>query len=104
MKILAISKLRSGVTPKDVQPHFHTEVQRSWELYKSGQLREFYSRADEQIGIVFVFECETVAEAKELVSALPMAEANLIEFDLIPLGPMKTLEALFAKQKHSTTE
>lgn len=97
MKILAVSRLRGKVEPKDLQPHIQNEVRQSWELYKKDQLREFYSRADGKIGIVFVFECETIAEAEELINTMPMVAASLIEFELIPLAPMKTLEALFAK-------
>jgi hypothetical protein len=50
-------------------------------------VREFYLRADDQPGVVLVFECEDLTEAERLVAALPMVEAGLLNFEVIPLRP-----------------
>ena len=46
--------------------------------------------------MVFAFECEDVAQAGALVNTFPMVKAGVIDFDLIPVGPLLPLEALFA--------
>jgi hypothetical protein len=52
-------------------------------------------RADHQPGAVLVFECDDVTEAERLVATLPMAEAGLLNFALIPLRPFMGFRALF---------
>ena len=96
MKVFAISKLLSGATFEDIQPHIFAEARNAWRLYKGGRLREYYLRADDEPGVVFAFECEDVAQARALVNTFPMVKAGVIDFDLIPVGPLLSLEALFA--------
>jgi hypothetical protein len=55
----------------------------------------FYLRADQQPGAVLVLECADVMEAKRLVAALPIAEAGLLDFELIPLRPYMGFRQLF---------
>lgn len=96
MKILALSRRQPGVTTEQLQPHQVTEAQRVWQLHKDGLFREMYFRRDRP-GAVVVLECATEAEARAALATLPMVEAGLIDFDVIPLGPFLPLEHLFAK-------
>jgi hypothetical protein len=66
-----------------------------WEQYETDQVREFYLRADHQPGAVLVLECADVMEAERLVAALPIAEAGLLDFELIPLRPYMGFRQLF---------
>jgi hypothetical protein len=50
-------------------------------------VREFYLRANHQLGLVLVMECDDVTEAERLVAALPISEAELLNFEVIPLRP-----------------
>src|ERR671938_666846 len=91
-----LSTLLSGATFEDIQPHISAEARNAWRLYKGGQLREYYLRADDEPGVLFAFECEDVAQAGTLVNTFPMVKAGVIDFDLIPVGPLLSLDALFA--------
>ena len=45
-------------------------------------------------------ECADVEEARQILSALPLVRAGLIDFHLIvPLGPFMPFAALFAEEK-----
>jgi hypothetical protein len=66
-----------------------------WERYEIDQVREFYLRADHQPGVVLVFECDDMTEVEQLVAALPMVEASLLEFEVIPLRPYIGFRELF---------
>lgn len=96
MKILAISKLPPGITIKDLQRHQVAEAEKAWQLYTSSLFREIYYRTD-QPGAVVILECVDVEEAKAVLGTLPMVDASVLDFDIIPLGPFLSLEKLFSK-------
>jgi hypothetical protein len=87
VKVLAIGHARSGISWEHIALYVGEEARRVWELYESDRVREFYLRADDQPGVVLVFECEDVTEAERLVAALPMVEAGLLNFEVIPVRP-----------------
>ncbi len=95
MKVLAIGRTRSGIGWKDIAPYVREEARHVWELYESSRLREYYLRADDQPGVVLVFECDDLAEAERLVAALPVLEAGVLDFEVIPLRPYVGLRRLF---------
>jgi hypothetical protein len=95
MKVLAVGHARGGVKWKDIAPYVGDEARNMWEVYESDQLREFYLRADHLPGVVLVFECDDVTEAERLVAALPIAEAGLLDFEVIPLRPYIGFRELF---------
>ncbi|ADN63415.1 hypothetical protein XFLM_07515 [Xylella fastidiosa subsp. fastidiosa GB514] len=47
-------------------------------------------------GVVIIVEAESADAARKSLSKFPLAEAGLIGWDVIPLGPFVNLEALFA--------
>ena len=94
MKILAIEKESGGKTAEDFQPYLETEALRVWELYKKGVIREIYFQAD-QTSAVLILECENLEVAKKILSTLPLVQADLINFNLIPLAPYPGFERLF---------
>ena len=96
MKILALSRRLPGTTTEQLQPHQLTEARQVWQLHKAGVFREMYFRQDRP-GAVVVLECASVEEARRALGTLPMVEAGLLDFDVIPLGPFLPLENLFAK-------
>ncbi len=95
MKVLAIGHPRSGVRWEHIAPYVGEEARTMWERYEIDQVREFYLRADHQPGVVLVFECDDVSEAERLVAALPMVEAGLLDFEVIPLRPYVGFRELF---------
>jgi hypothetical protein len=95
VKVLAIGHPRNGVRWEDIAPYVGEQARSVWEQYETDQVREFYLRADHQPGAVLVLECDDVTEAERLVAALPIAEAGLLDFELIPLRPYMGFRQLF---------
>ena len=95
MKVLAIGHPRSGVRWEHIAPYVGEQARSVWERYESEQVREFYLRADHRPGVVLVLECDDVTEAKRLVAALPVSEADLLDFEIIPLRPYVGFSELF---------
>jgi muconolactone delta-isomerase len=94
MKILALEKEVPGVAPAAFQPHLQAEAARVWELQQSGILREIYFRQDRS-DAVLILECADAAEAQRLLGTLPLVQAGLITFEMIPLKPYPGLARLF---------
>ncbi len=96
MKILAIERELSGATPEAFQRLGRQEAAKAWELYQAGVLRELYFRQDRP-GAVLVLECTGLAAAEAALATLPMVQAGLIAFDLIPLAPYPGFARLFGE-------
>ena len=94
MKILALEKEIAGAAAAAFQPHLRAEAARVWELQQSGVLREIYFRA-ERSDAVLILECAGVAEAQQVLGTLPLVQAGLIAFEVIPLKPYPGLARLF---------
>ena len=95
MKLLALEKELPAMTAEQFLPLLKDEARRVWELQQSGQLREIYFNS-EQHTAVLVLECPTVEEARSFLAMLPLVQAGLITFDLIPLIPYDGFARLFA--------
>ena len=96
MKILALEKEIPGALPEQCTPHLKAEAARVWELYKNGHIREMYFRQDRK-DAVLVLECADVETAHSLLETLPLVQADLIRFEVIPLAPYPGFERLFAE-------
>jgi len=94
VKIIAFDRFKPGVTMETVKPYVNEEVANVWRLWKAGIVRENYARADVP-GVVIVFECHSVDEAKRYVEDFPLSKAGLLEWDYIPLDAPLPLEFLF---------
>jgi hypothetical protein len=94
MKIIAYDNFKPGVTMEDVKPYLPEEVANVWRLWKAGIVRENYARADVD-GVVIVFECSSVEEAKRYVEDFPLSKGGFLEWSYIPLDAPLPLEFLF---------
>jgi len=92
-RILALGHLTAGTTRATVMPVMQREVRDTVRLYLAGKIDQWYFRTD-QNGVVFILNCATVEEAHALLEKLPLGQAKLMEFDLIPLGPLSPLGLL----------
>ena len=97
MKIIAYDNFRPGVTMEDVKPYLREEVANVWRLWKAGIVRENYARADVN-GVVIVFECRSVEEAKRYVEDFPLSKRGFLEWSYIPLDAPLPLEFLFDRE------
>jgi muconolactone delta-isomerase len=98
MKILALERELPGVTAEDFRPHLKAEGRRAWDLYQAGVFRELYFRADEAVAVL-VLECADVAEAHAVLQSLPLVQAGLIAFDVIPLRAYPGFARLFEEEQ-----
>lgn len=98
MKLLAMEKENAGVTADEMQPLHKAEALRVWELYQAGAIREMYFRQDIHTAVL-VLECEDMQEAKALLETLPLVEAGMITFEVIPLIPYSGFERLFSREE-----
>jgi len=94
MKILALEIETPDATAAQFAPHLKAEAIRIWELHKSGQIRETYFRQDRKEAVL-VLECADAKEAHRLLETLPLVQAGLITFEVIPLIPYPGFERLF---------
>jgi hypothetical protein len=62
-------------------------------LYLAGKIDRWYFKTDES-GVVLVMNLTDPNEAHELLENLPFGQAGMMEFQLIPLGPIKPLGLL----------
>lgn len=89
-KVLAIAHLVAPLTPEQrklLMPH---EVPDTVRLFLAGKIDQWWSRQDGK-GPVFLLNVASVHEAKELMAALPLKAAGLMECDFIELGPLRPL-------------
>jgi hypothetical protein len=96
VKILALERETPGAAGEAFAPHLKAEALRAWELCQAGIIREMYFR-DDQPTAVLVLECADAAEAVDVLKTLPLVEAGLIAFDVIPLKAYPGFARLFAR-------
>lgn len=94
MQILAVDKMKKEVSEEALAPYLPQELAETISLYLEEKIRTFYFRKD-RAGVVFILECDSVEEASELLNRLPLVQEGLLDFELIPVGPLKPLEMLF---------
>ena len=92
-KILAIGVLKTPLTPEQRKSIMPREVPDTVRLYLTGKIDQWYVRQDGK-GVVFLLNASSVEEAHSLLEALPLGQAKLMEFELIPLGPLSPLSLL----------
>jgi hypothetical protein len=92
-KILAIGRWTAKGTPAARGPILPSEMRETARVYLAGKIDQWYFKTDES-GVVFILNLTDPREAHELLEKLPLGQAGLMEFELIPLGPIKPLGLL----------
>lgn len=103
MKLLALERELGDFPTQAYRPHLKAEAARVWALYQAEVLREIYFRADQHTAVL-VLECSDEATARAVLDSLPLVQAGLIAFDLIPLTPYTGLSRLFGTSAPSTEQ
>jgi hypothetical protein len=91
--VLVIETPKQGVTAQQIMALIPEEVQATVKLYLDGKIREWYSRGDGK-GVVVLLDVKTEEEAREIEDTLPLAKAQLMDHQYIPVGPLMPLRAL----------
>jgi muconolactone delta-isomerase len=92
MKVMAIGTLQP-LSQQQRQQYLPQEVPATLQLYLDGKMEQFWLR-DGQKGVIFLMNVDSVQEADQLLQALPLGQANLLTFDLMPIGPLLPLGML----------
>jgi len=95
MKTLALEHELANATAELFQRYAKDEARKVWELVQAGVVREANFRVDRSEAVL-VLECQTVEEARDVLSTLPFIKNELITFELIPLKAYPGFERLFA--------
>ena len=94
-KLLAIGSFTRKATPNVWRPILPTEMRETARLYLSGKIDQWYVKQD-QSGVVFIMNMTDPEEAHELLANLPLGQRGLMEFQIIPLGPLSPLRSLLS--------
>src|SRR5438309_3737530 len=91
--VLVIQTPKQGVTFQQVMAVIPDEIQATVRLYLNGKIREWYSRGNGK-GVIFLVDVKTEDEARALMETLPLAKAQLMDTEYIPVGPLMALKML----------
>ena len=92
-KILAIGTINSGVDVSKANVILPKEAQETVNLYLDGKIDQWYSLEDRK-GVVFLLNATDTAVSHEMLEKLPLCQAHLMSFELIPIGPLNPLRRL----------
>jgi hypothetical protein len=92
-RILAIGTLNPGIDLAAARAILPTEIRETAKLYLDGKIDQWYS-LQERRGVAFILNVTDVAAAHEMLEKLPLGQAHLMSFELIPLGPLNPLRQL----------
>lgn len=95
-KLLAIGSFTSKGTPERRLPLLPAEVRDTVRLYLAGKIDQWYLKQDRS-GVVFMMNVTDPGEAQALLGRFPFGQAGLMEFQLIPLGPIGPLRVLLGE-------
>jgi hypothetical protein len=91
--VLAILTPRPGVTVEQVMKIMPAEIRATVPLYLDGKIQQWFTRGDGK-GVIFILNCKDVVEARALIEGLPLSKENLVDEQLIPVGPLLPLGIL----------
>ncbi|HTX49269.1 MAG TPA: hypothetical protein VME40_07755, partial [Caulobacteraceae bacterium] len=94
-KILAIGAIAPGADMKQVRAILPTEVKATVDLYLEGKIDQWYS-LEGRNGVAFILNMTDLQAAHDVLEKLPLGQARLMTFELIPIGPLNPLRQLRA--------
>ncbi len=87
MQFISISRrLTERFSDEQFAAHIDAERERVRELYRDGVVRSIWSRKD-AAGAVMLLECADEVAARAAVGSLPLAQREMLEVAILPLGP-----------------
>src|SRR5216684_3084944 len=72
------------------------EVRATVRNYLAGKIDQWFFQAD-GYGVVFIMNASSSAEAHAILEKLPLGVAGMMEFELVPLAPLKPLAMLIGE-------
>ena len=98
MLFLVIARVVEGTPLEQVMPLVKPESAKIWEYYAADRVRSIYYFAD-MGGAVLLYEATSLAEAQAAIDQLPMGQAGVLTFEIIPLKPYTGFQQLFAQDE-----
>jgi hypothetical protein len=92
-KVLAIGSWTAKATPEARLPIMPFEARDTLRLQLTGKIDEWFAKSDGS-GAVFLMNVRDPAEAHRLLEKLPLGQAGMMTFELIPVGPLWPLGLL----------
>jgi hypothetical protein len=91
--VLTMLSPKQGVIPEQIMKIMPAEIRATVPLYLDGKIQQWFMRGDGR-GAIFIMNCKDVAEARALIESLPLSQANLVDGQYIPVGPLLPLGIL----------
>ncbi len=95
-KALAIGTWTAKATPQTRPPIMPSEARDTMRLMLAGKIDQWFAKIDGS-GAVFLMNVTTAAEAHTLLENLPLGKADMMTFELIPVGPLWPLGLLLGE-------
>jgi hypothetical protein len=95
-KVLAIGSWTAKATPESRPAIMPSEARDTMRLMLAGKIDQWFAKVDGS-GAVFLMNVTTPAEAHALLEKLPLGQANMMTFELIPVGPLWPLGLLLGE-------
>ena len=92
MRVMAIGTLKP-LTTEQRATYLPKEVPATLQIYLDVKMEQFWLR-DKEAGVIFLMTVDSVEEADTILKALPLGRANLLTFELMPIGPLSPLAML----------
>jgi hypothetical protein len=99
-KVLAIGSWTAKATPETRPAIMPFEARDTLRLQLAGKIDQWFAKTDGS-GAVFLMNVTDTAEAHKLLEELPLGQAKMMTFDLIPLGPLWPLGLMLAEPAKS---
>jgi len=95
-RVLAIGTWTAKATPETIPPIMPSEARDTMRLLLAGKIDQWFAKIDGS-GAVFLMNVTDPAEAHALLEKLPLGQANMMTFQLIPVGPLWPLGLLLGE-------
>ena len=92
MKVMAVGTL-TPLTPEQRLEILPKEVSATLKIYLEDKMEQFWLR-DKEAGVIFLMNVDTAEAAGKILGELPLVKANLLKFELLPIGPLLPLGML----------
>lgn len=92
-RVLAIGTWTAKATPENIPTVMPSEAYDTMRLMLAGKIDQWFAKIDGS-GAIFLMNVTDPDEAHELLEKLPLGQANMMTFQLIPMGPLWPLGLL----------
>jgi hypothetical protein len=95
-RVLAVGTWTAKATPETIPTIMPSEARDTMRLMLAGKIDQWFAKNDGS-GAVFLMNVTDPGEAHALLEQLPLGRANMMTFQLIPLGPLWPLGMLLGE-------